>query len=401
VNSGIDELRRRLHDAFDGEQPRPGVVDDIVQKARAGAVPRRVRHLRAMPLLAAVAIPVASVAAAVALGLSHHGPGNGTIGRPAQHAATPSVSPLPTIPAPAHFVPWQPLPVGSGDVPTPTPYPVPPGTPACRAAQLEGAQLGMGAAAGNEDMPIVLRNRGTTACVLQGFADLRLLDARGQLLAEAVGTANRGTFFDDSTVVAVLMQPGTPTLVPTASASRHGYDGQAFMNVQWTDCSAPQAHAAAIDLPDAGGRVVMPFPVSATQDAACFPGTHANPRLTRGPFRPELSDWMTDALDARIAAPSPVRAGSTVTYYVTLTNHAPLAYRFDPCPDFGEGLDKAATIELRLNCAAASEIAPGSSETFEMRVDVPRSFSGTYQLTWNLLSPGTAYASAPIEVLRG
>jgi len=86
---------------------------------------------------------------------------------------------------------------------------VPPGTPACQASQLQSAWAGEAAATGNVNLPIVVRNRGAAACVLAGWADLRILDGRGRVLAAAAGRANRGTFFNDWPKVAVLMAPNT------------------------------------------------------------------------------------------------------------------------------------------------------------------------------------------------
>lgn len=413
MNGRDHELRRLLHRAFDGEQPRPGVVDDIVQKARTSALPRPTsRRLRAAPLAGALVIPLAAAGVAVAIGLTHHRGTGGNVANPPHVSPTPSlVNPSP-LPAPAHYIPWNPLPPGSDAGATPTPLPVPPGTPPCRANQLEGAQVGFFGATGNDDLPIVLRNRSASACMLMGYADLRIYDASGRLLAQAVGTTHRGTFFDSSSTGApVLLQPGTPALQSSDGTHGLGFPGQATLNVQWVDCSQPQAHSAALDLPSAGGRLVVPFDRAATGGGACGPTPEPAPTLGRGPFNPIAPPEVVYSLVAEIAAPGQVRAGTAVTYYVTLVNNGPNAYGFDPCPAFDEGLAGVKPVKpgptlLELNCAPARAaltggvLAAGASLTFEMRIDIPRTLHGPQRLSWNLL--GTAdlpTADASIKVL--
>ncbi len=109
-------------------------------------------------------------------------------------------------------VPWLPLParhlyVSAPEVTPRPPIPVPPGTPACRAGQLEGASAGEAAATGNVDMPVVLRNKDTSSCYLEGFADVTVIGPASQVLAVAASAANRGTFFADGPVVPIMMEP--------------------------------------------------------------------------------------------------------------------------------------------------------------------------------------------------
>jgi len=43
----------------------------------------------------------------------------------------------------------------------------------------------------NVDMPVLLRNTGSADCVVEGFADVTVLDTHGAVLARAAGTAGR------------------------------------------------------------------------------------------------------------------------------------------------------------------------------------------------------------------
>lgn len=402
---GPDELRRRLRDAFDGERPRPGVVDEIVQKAQAGASPRRAWHHRAAPLALALAVPLATAGVAVAIGVTHHPSGSGNTGgaAPTNIGTTPSPSPLPTFAAPAHFIPWAPIPPGDANQATPTPLPVPPGTPPCRAAQLEAAQVGQNGATGHLDTPITLRNRGTAACTLDGYADLRIVDSGGRVLAQAVGSTGRGTFFDSGSPQPVLMQPGTPALPATPDASGFGSTGQALVNVEWADCKGPIAQTATLDLPASGGRLVVPFVRKAPYSPACDGQPGFGPYLGRGPFLAIPPQPVRYKLEAQIAAPAQARAGTTLTYYVTLSNRGPVAYTFNPCPVYFESFSgvKSDTM-FALNCAPAGTLAVDASVTFEMRIDIPATLSGPAELTWNPfgLEGAAGPASASIDIIK-
>lgn len=93
---------------------------------------------------------------------------------------------------------------------------------------------------------------------------------------------------------------------------------------------------------------------------------------------------MTKTLDVSAS----VARGSTLTYFVTLTNTGSVDYFLSPCPDYMEFVaDKRGFAQYGLNCeGAGGHIAPGSSARFEMRWKVPASMPvGATQLEWALL----------------
>src|SRR5437879_1802236 len=125
--------------------------------------------------------------------------------------AVPTPSPSPAV------IPWLALPAAHLVAPQPTPVPSPPLTlpadaPPCTAAQLEGIGADGGAATGHRDLPIILRNRSSAVCWLEGYPDVAILDPRGRLLAQATGSTGRGTFFADDPVMRFAVEPGTPAL---------------------------------------------------------------------------------------------------------------------------------------------------------------------------------------------
>ena len=111
-----------------------------------------------------------------------------------------------------------------------------PGTRPCSAAQLEGQGVFGGAASGHVDLPVILRNRGTSPCYLEGYADVSIADAAGSLLAQAMGAPGLGTFFADAPVLPVMMEPGTAGLRPDLRGQQSTERGQAWRNVDWYDC---------------------------------------------------------------------------------------------------------------------------------------------------------------------
>src|SRR6266851_654382 len=177
----------------------------------------------------------------------------------------------------AEYVPWLPLhttgvyPLPPSPSPGP-PVPIPAGTPICQAAQLEAAAIGgYAATGGNVDSPVSLRDTGSTACYLEGYPDVTILDAAGRSLAQAIGSANRGTYFPEWPEGQVLLQPGTP-LLPKASFEGHIGSlsrGQALLNVQWWDCHHLTAARLSMDLPNAAGNLTVQYPAKAPYNPAC------------------------------------------------------------------------------------------------------------------------------------
>ncbi len=318
------------------------------------------------------------------------------------------------LPTPASFVVWQPLAAGglNPQAPLVTPSPplaVPASTPACRASQLEGVEAPGGAATGNVAEQIVLRNQSPSACYLDGYADISILGPSGTVLASAVGSADRGTFFDLSLqVVPILMEPGTPALASPGTFEESEVLGQAYMNVTWYECPAVQAAAADVQLPDSGGSLLVPFAIQSPYSPACD-GTSSFVALSRGPL--QASGYLAQPspvyldMDISINAPPAVTAGSTLTYYVALLNTSTATYDLGQCPDYVEMLrEKQPVAEFQLNCAGVGAIAPGESVTFQMRLAIPVTVSaGVNTLTWALIDGRLSIptVSTPVEIVDG
>jgi hypothetical protein len=326
---------------------------------------------------------------------------------PLDDQAAPSASGAP-IPVSKTGVPWLPLPPAGITVQAPpaSPLPaIPVGTASCKASQMEGAGLRGGAAAGNIDLPLLLRNKSTTDCFVVGYADVTVLDRFGHVLASAVGSSGVGTFFGDGPVIKVLMPAGTPPL-PKPFSTRDGSVGQAFMNFSWYDCQTPPAATIEVGLPMDGGTFSMPYATRSAINPYCQTSADTYRKIERGPLSPAGVDWPPPLayLDvrARVDAPASAVRGSHIHYLVTLFNASQKVYDMRPCPDYFAALEvKHPLGAYRLNCAPVVQLAPGASVTFEMEADIPEKMPpGPNKLSWLLTDPRLDYASgwAPIDI---
>lgn len=311
----------------------------------------------------------------------------------------------------ANYVPWLPLspskvyPQPLTPSPAP-PVPIPMGTQPCKAAQLEGILFGSSAATGHINTPIVLRNKDTSACYLEGYPDLTIMDSSGKTLAQAVGAQRGETFFADGPVVQVLVQPGTPPLQATNSPGQPATRGQGWLNVEWYDCRGTVAAQMSINLPDAGGALTIPYHFQAPYSPVCDGTGMPTVGLLRGPVSPAGYDWPPGpvymTVNVAISAPASARRGSTLVYFVTLKNADQADYKLDQCPNYGELLAlKKVVATYQLNCSPVGHIAPGASTKFEMHLDIPSDLpAGQNQLTWALYDARLAmpFANVPIEI---
>jgi hypothetical protein len=202
-----------------------------------------------------------------------------------------------------------------------------------------------------------------------------------------------------------MLLPGTPALPPPGPGHEMA-KGQAFMNFSWYECTAKQAAKLALDLPDSGGRLIVPFDVQAASSPVCDGGSQAVPPVQRGPFSPLGFDWPPPpdviALAITMSPIDTVKRGSVLTYYVTIRNEGDRDYVLTPCPDYVELLGpKSLAKSYQLNCAPVGHVAQGRSVVFQMRAEIPSNLAaGPSTFAWSLIDGrvGVAYAKVPVEV---
>jgi hypothetical protein len=307
------------------------------------------------------------------------------------------------------YVRWLPLaetgvfPAAPDQTPGP-PVPIPAGTPACTATRLEARAGFGGAATGHTDMPVIVRNRSSSLCFVEGYPDVTIYDAAGRVLVQSSGTQNRGTFFDATpAIMPILMQTGT---APMPGFHEPAVPGQAYLIIEWWDCRGATASRIAIGLPGGAGTLTADYPVRSGCSAGCDSGVVAPSGVFRGQFTPTAIQWPPSPVyqsnHITIESPTSVKRGSTLVYFVTVTNTSVADYKLDPCPDYIEILGpKQAVARYRLNCGPVGHIAPGSSVKFEMRLAVPASIaSGPEHLIWTLADGrlGAPFALATVSV---
>jgi hypothetical protein len=306
--------------------------------------------------------------------------------------------------ASASYVPFLALPRGNQYelLPSPSaPVAIPAGTARCRAAQLEG---GLGAT-DSLNTPVVLRNKSSTQCYLNGVPDLAIVDAQRAVLVKVAGADGVGTQFDEYiAAVDVLMAVATPGLAESVGSpdAQSLAPGLAFLNIRWTGCSQQPASQLWLGLPDGGGMLVIPFPVAAPDLSTC---SNESP-LVRDPFKPTGVAWppAPDYLQVEYSVDSPQTAkhGSTLEFFVTIRNLGSKDYTLDPCPDYSNALVPGGPVTYyQLNCAAVGAIKPGRSERFQMKFDIPSTTAtGPWQLLFGMVDgritpPG---ATVPITI---
>lgn len=110
------------------------------------------------------------------------------------------------------------------------------------------------------------------------------------------------------------------------------------------------------------------------------------------PTQPATTPIGIASLTATGVIPGIARPGQQLVYTVTLSNHTSSPVRFTRCPTFTEGLvtDLPHTARkyqwtYRLNCGSVHSLAPRTSASFQMILDVPaRTPSGTAKMFWSL-----------------
>ncbi|WP_433607913.1 hypothetical protein ACQP2P_34055 [Dactylosporangium sp. CA-139114] len=114
-----------------------------------------------------------------------------------------------------------------------------------------------------------------------------------------------------------------------------------------------------------------------------------------------VSPWYYQAplrnapLTVTMTAPATVRRGTTLVYRVTISNAFPQAFGLDPCPVYRQSLGEARGT-YRLNCTTKT-IPRHSSQTYEMRLDVPASTPpGPARLSWMAATPDGTVAIADL-----
>jgi len=302
-------------------------------------------------------------------------------------AACGAVHPLTTSHGP---VPWLPLApdLTPRPVAAPQAVPVPPGTPVCTLADLNGAFTGRNGAGGHALASFAFSGRRGQACQVEGTPAVTLLDAAGRDL----GFKERAPFAPDVLSGPALVQPG-----PAPIEGEGLKYGQAGFTIDWVSQpeACPGEAGSLVGSVRVGianvGTLTLRLPLLPVAYACQGVGVAA---LAGPPIQVEAPPEPPVPAPA-IVAPTRVKAGEQLKYTVNLTNPTKLAIDLrQHCPNYEEELfadivhgspPLGGKHFYALNCKPAGVLEPGKSMSFAMVLQVPADAApGIYTLIFDI-----------------
>lgn len=285
-------------------------------------------------------------------------------------------------------IPWLPLAADLTPPPaaSPQPFPIPAGTPACRAQDLTAVDVGSQGATGHVVTSIVFAGRTTSACFLGGTPTVSLLDATGH----DAGFSQRSPYFPTEVLGPALIEPG-PAPAPHTGLKY----GQASTTIDWV--SQPEACLGSEGVSIAGAKLGIPGGGTLSVPVVGAPGGYAcqgvGASSFEGPPVPVESSPEPLLPAISLQAPASAKAGQRYRYVVMLTNDTSATMDLAAnCPNYfealvtpGTGFSITGKQFYRLNCRPAGTLASGRSARFEIELDVPSSVQpGSYDLVFDL-----------------
>ena len=246
------------------------------------------------------------------------------------------------------------------------------GVPACTPNQLR-ASVSLQGATGSLLGGFALRNVGSRACVLLTPLRLSLRDPSGRALP-------LGRQSPDSPLGARQLR-----LDP-------GQAGAAELQLGNACDPSSKAHLWVV-LPRRAGRVDLGIGAGGRCDVPGKPAVYGVGALQQADPPPLSSEQKGQRAALRVAAigaPRTTRAGTTLTYTVSVANLSSKQVRARSCPHFYEQLwlwkqDVVITHQFLLNCRPIGDVfAAHSTSVFEMRLEVPRDLKGSADIDWGL-----------------
>lgn len=280
-------------------------------------------------------------------------------------------------------MPWLNRPLPPYVIPEPKPIAYPTSAPPCRAAQLRVTQGRTGVGLGNQLEELVFTNVSARACLLRGSPAISARTPAGsrRMLHPQLG----GTYF--GRLVAADLPAGGHVFLDLATS---------------TGCNAGINRAVRYDqlvfvLPHGGtvraGRVSISEVCGLSMSDFGLPERYAQPRAAPG---------TAGTLQARVALPDTVRAGTVFRYTVILRNPTGKTVVLRPCPGYSEGLYASGLVVRRsfaLNCGPVRVIPQRTHVRYAMRLTVPRRAApGIAKLGWNLDTPTGPFAGGVVRI---
>lgn len=268
-------------------------------------------------------------------------------------------------------VPWlnRALPLYHLPVLKPIRYPT--AAPPCRAEQVRVSQGRRGAGLGNELEELVFTNTGAKPCLLRGYPAISAETPSG---GRRMLRPQRGGTYSGQLVPADLAASGHVFLdLATSSGCQGGTRPHIrYRNLIFSLPHGGSVRASRVAIIDICGVSISTFelPERLPQPA---PGT-------------------AGMLQARLRLPARVRAGTDLSYTVTLVNPTKRTVVFRRCPGYTQALFQPAGLAARrsfaLNCDGVHAIPAHASVRYAMRLAVPkRAAAGFAKFAWMLDTP--------------
>lgn len=259
-------------------------------------------------------------------------------------------------------IPWIAARAGPEPTPSPTPVPTPLAIRYCASLDLSLRVGRTGAAAGTDYTTMVLTNRSSTPCQLQGIPIVRLLDAAGQPLA---GSQDAPPWGDGGPVA---LTPG----IRDGGGESAAAAGQAQITVAIASvlCLPRPATALVITFANGAGRLATAWSKNAYGGADCGGGIAVSPFLDAVPHAPAPEPPLD--FTVRLALPVSVAVGRTLTYEVRLTNVSGHDILFVTCPGYTERIKGSSFLWARyaLNCKPVGVFRSDETVTFAMEFPI-------------------------------
>jgi hypothetical protein len=248
----------------------------------------------------------------------------------------------------------------------------------CQIADLEVRVEPGGAGFGNTFIQVLLTNRSTTPCVLDGYPTIAGVSANGDVTELS---ATHDTALGD---------PGPPSNIAPGEVAALTLDTVAA-------CKTDPRQSMVFPMLRLGLPAGDTFDVSGENiDVFCglWISRFGVPARTPPPSPP-----IESPLTVSVAMPPSVHPGEQLRYTVTITNPWNAPYPLDPCPTYTQGVASSVG-DYYLNCDAVSVIDVGQSVTFEMRIalaaDLP--VGEVTKFGWSLHVPGGASAGGGVKI---
>ncbi len=266
----------------------------------------------------------------------------------------------------AGLVPWIDSPSPVPPIPSPIPAAKPQtSAPPCKAADLALVNWGPSQLTGDHGIILELRNIGSATCLLSGTPKVI---AKGTGVPDITATNRPMIFFGQDADTT----PGKPVFL--------------FVGVS-AACAIPCQNPTIYNTLDIyypmGGELVVH---GLNLDSYCGMATTPFYSVKPGPQYPNPP---TTNLVPTLKLPATVKAGTTLTYEVDISNPQSNPAELSPCPIYMEYSSFKTKLLYHLNCSAVHSIAPYGTVRYQMKMAIPASAPlGEASIYWVFFGPG-------------